>query len=219
VPGLLSRVGLAGVLGAVAATSFGCAAPEASFNAFTERYDKIEAAKPPAPPTECLDTYVPFAAGEADGQYLLVVSVVLKPKQPLLFFAEVTTPATDGDVGIGFTLTPVSKTDRQTLVGDKSKPFGPVALNESGEFELPMPGITVPKEANSVIDVPVDADILLMGNICGDAAFSCGDVTGETVSPKADLKGSTFTLMRIDDEAKFPEPLLDCKETPADPIP
>lgn len=212
---LLSSLVLASALGALAATSSGCAAPEASFDAFSERYDKIFANKPP---TACPETYVPLAAGGGDGQYLMALSVALKPDEPLLFLAEVKTPATGGSVGIGWTITPLAKVDRHTPAGD-SQTFEAVAIDDAGGFEIAMPGLKVSTEANTIIDVPVEADVVLTGSICGDASFVCGDITGETKSPKANLEGSTFTLIRIDDPAKYPEPLLDCEETPAKPLP
>lgn len=207
-------LGLASVL-AAAAASVGCADPGASFNAFGERYDKIFASKPP---TACADPYIPLSSGEADGPYLLVLSATQKPDEPLLFFAEVTTPAIGGDVGIGLVVTPVAKVDRQTLTGD-SQTFEPVAIDSSGAFTMELPGIKVPKAANTIIAVDVEASVTLKGSVCGDASFSCGDVTGETVSPKANLEGSTFTLMRIEDEKDFPDPVLDCEEKPAKPLP
>lgn len=200
---------------AAAVASFGCADPQASFNAFGDRYNKIFASKPP---TACADAYIPLASGAADGPYLLVLSATQKPDEPLLFFAQVTTPAVGGDVGIGFEATAVDKTDRQTLVGDPQK-FEAVAIDGSGAFVMELPSLMVPKEANTIIGLNVEAKVTLKGNVCGDASFVCGDVTGETVSPKANLEGSTFTLMRIEDEKKFPAPVIDCEETPAQPLP
>lgn len=214
VPALARGLGF-GCMVAGAAASLGCADPGASFSAFSERYDKIFASKPP---TACADPYIPLTSGAADGPYLLVLSATQKPDEPLLFFAEVTTPAVGGDVGLGFVATPVAKADRQTLAGDPQT-FGPVAIDSSGAFTIDLPSLKVPKDANTIIGIDVEANVTLKGAVCGDASFACGDVTGSTVSPKANLEGSTFTLMRIEDEKNFPDPVIDCEETPAKPLP
>lgn len=213
-PSLLASRSLAALALGLAAASFGCANPEASFNDFGERYDTIFANKPP---TACPDAYIPLASGAADGQYLLVLSATQKPDEPILFLAEVTTPAVDGAVGIAMTLTPVAKADRQTLVGDPQT-FEAAPIDDSGKFEITMNGLNVPKDANTIIGLPVVADIVISGNVCGDASFMCGDVTGATQSPKANLEGSTFTLMKVDDAADLPDPVLDCEETAAKPL-
>ncbi|MBK8259222.1 MAG: hypothetical protein IPK82_42020 [Polyangiaceae bacterium] len=194
---------------------FGCANPEASFNGFAERYDEIFANKPP---TACPDAYVPLSAGGADGPYLLVLSATQKPDEPILFFAEVTTPAVGGGVGIAITVTPVAKADRQTLAGDPQV-YEAAVIDDSGKFELAMPDLKVPKDANTIIGLDVAANVVLKGNICGDGTFVCGDVTGTTISPAANLEGSTFTLMRAEDGQPLPDPVLDCEETPAKPLP
>ncbi len=203
-------------LGAALAALSGCAAPEASFTAFGERYDKIFANKPP---TACPDAYVPLASGQADGKYLLALSATLKPDQPLVFLAEVTTPTVNGAVGLAFTVTPLSKSDRKTPAGDPQV-YEAVPIDDSGKFEMELPLIAVPADANTIIPTKVEANIKLVGNVCGDASFTCGDVTGSTVSPAANLEGSTFTLIRIEDESKYPDVVIDCEETPAAaPIP
>lgn len=205
---------LATFAGGLAAVSSGCADPQGSFNDFAERYDTIFANKPP---TACPDAYIPLTSGGADGQYLLVLSATQKPDEPILFLAEVTTPTVDGSVGIGLTVTPVAKADRQTLVGD-AQTYEAVPIDDSGKFEMTMNDLAVPKDANTIIGVPVVANIVITGTICGDASFVCGDVVGATVSPKANLEGSTFTLMKVDDAADLPDPVLDCEETPAKPL-
>jgi hypothetical protein len=201
-------------LATLAAASFGCANPEASFNSFGDRYDAIFASKPP---TACPEAYVPLSAGGGDGKYLLVLSATQKPDEPILFLADVTTPATGGGVGIGFSLTPIDKTDRKTTVGDAQK-FEPVEIDDSGKFEMDLALLLVPKEANTIAPIKVEANVTMTGNVCGDASFVCGDVKGETVTPKVNLEGSTFTLMAIEDEKAFPDPVLNCEETPAKPL-
>lgn len=205
---------LAGALGALLATSSGCADPEGSLTAFSERYDEIFASKPP---TACPDAYVPLSAGEGDGQYLLVLSPTQAPESPILFLAEVTTPEVGGDVTLGMTVTPLDKTDRKTPVGDPQT-FEPTAIDGTGKLEYKLDLLAVPGKANTVAPIDVEANIVLTGNVCGDGSFVCGDVTGSTVAPKVSLDGSTFTFMHIDDPAKYPHPVIDCEETAAKPL-
>ena len=201
------------VAGAALSTLLGCADPGSSFTAFSERYDKIFAERPP---TACPEAYTPLSSGQADGQYLLALSASLKPMDPIIFLAEVITPAQGSGVGIGFTLTPLAKADRKTPAGDPQT-YGPVAIDDAGKFTIDFAKLKVTKDANPIIGVEVEADVTLTGNVCGDASFVCGDVTGSTVSPKANLEGSTFTLMRIDDPEKYPVPVLNCEQAPANP--
>ena len=201
-------------LGAALAALSGCTDPNVTFDDFVKRYDDIQSKKPP---TACPDVYSPLTPGGGDGQYLIVLAPVQGPDNPILFAGAVTTPAIGSDVGIGFTITPLDKTDRKTTVGE-AQTFEAAVVDGSGAFELKMDGVKVPKEANTVAPINVEANIVLAGNVCGDATFSCGDVTGAVVTPKVSLDGSTFTFMRVEKEGTFPDPVINCNEDPALPL-
>lgn len=207
-----SRLLFTCAIGAALAALSGCTDPNVAFDDFVKRYDDIQAQKPP---TACPDAYYPpLEPGGGDGQYLIVLAPVQGPDNPILFAGEVTTPAIGSDVGIGFTITPLNKADRKSPVG-AAQTFEPAVIDGAGVFELKMDGLKVPKDANTVAPIDVEANIVLAGNVCGDATFSCGDVTGAVVTPKVSLDGSTFTFMRVEKEGEYPSPVINCSEEPA----
>lgn len=214
IPSRAGRLLLTCSLGAALAGLSGCTDPKVTFDAFVERYDEIQAQKPP---TACPDAYSPLAPGAGDGQYLIVLSATQAPDTPILFVGEVTTPAIGADVGIGFTITPLDKTDRTTKVGD-AQTFEPTVIDGSGKLEYTLNGLKVPAKANTVAPIDVEANVVLAGNVCGDGSFVCGDVTGAVITPKVSLDGSTFTFMRVEEEGKYPDPVVNCAEDAAAPL-
>ena len=202
-------------LGIALAALAGCAEPRAQFDACVDRADEIEANKPPAPPTACPDQYEALTPGQADGKYLIVLSPTQGPESPILFAGEVITPQLGDGVGIGMSITPLNRMDRVTPIGE-AQTFEPTPIGESGKFTYELSALVVPKDANTVAPVLVEANITLTGFVCGDASFSCGDVAGSVYKPSmVPLDGSTFTFMRANEDGTFPDPVINCEETPA----
>lgn len=214
----LAVVAAMGGLGLGAAS--GCADPEGALNDFTERdcaskgqpYDETGCAKiisaggcePPLP-------------GEVDGRYLFVISAVILPNLPVLFQADITTAAGAEGLEVTMVLDGIDRDDRQTPLGDP-KPFPPFTVDDEGRFSTDPVDFGLPGEANSLTGNDATVNITLQGRFC-KTDLNCGALNGQTVMPAGImLEGSTFTIMPAPAGEPFPDPVLDCEGTPADPL-
>ena len=148
------------------------------------------------------------------GRYLLALSTVLAPDQPLLFAveAEVSSDlslidlqlqplATDGDE------------EPRTAIGDS---FGvnDIPYEMDGSFSADLGEVTVPGRANPITGSEIVASVQLSASTrAGDddnADLFCGQVTGMVIQPLSyDLAGSTFGAVLTDD-AQNAAPQLRC---------
>ena len=160
-----------------------------------------------------------MAPSSVTGEYLLALSVTLKPTTPIVVLTDLSTPALGGGTGLLFDAQPLSAADRKTPVGPKLT-LGPFPVDASGTFHATMNGLAVTGAANPITGGDISANLTLTGSLCGDARSFCGTVTGNVVTPLAlDLAGSTFTLTRVDPPADPPtRPVIDCAGTLADPL-
>lgn len=192
----------------------GCVDPGANFDAFVERAGGPKEGGPISDGMTCA-----FSPGSVTGEYVLAISVTLAPTKPILSLADITSSAVDGGDDIAFSAQPLSASDRKTPVG-ASVALGPFPVGSDGSFRADLRGLEVTGAANPVTGGDITADVVLSGSLCGDGHFFCGSVTGSVEKPvPLNLKGSTFTLTRLDTPASLPiRPAIDCAGTLADPL-
>lgn len=194
---------------ALGALTPACADPSSQFDDFVAR------SPPPAPPGDCPEAYIAPQAGEIDGAFFQTLLTSVNIKKPLFLLTTVTTEAQESGLGLAISLQPLDKRDRRTPVGDPiAVPAVPVG--EDGKFKIEITGMTILAAANSLAPANATADVNYDGNLCGNGSFICGDVSGSAsaLGQTFDLSGSTFTFQRVTDPESYPEPLLDCEQTP-----
>jgi hypothetical protein len=193
----------------------GCVDPEEDFDAFAAR---AHAAPPGAHDAGGDGGPCSVAPGGVEGQYLLAISVTLSPTKPILALTNVTTPMLDGGTGLTFDAQPLSAADRKTPVGQKTS-FGPFQVEQDGTFRAEIPNLETTGAANPVTGGDIAASVVLSGSLCGDGRFFCGTVSGNVTKPiPLDLKGSSFTLTRVESSTLPARPAVDCAGTLADPL-
>jgi len=205
---------LASGLLACSASLLGCADPEGEFNAFTDRYAKIETT------TTSGDGGGGSGGGNAcalpeaaavSGDFILTLSAKLNPQKPFLFLAKVTSESMGDGLGVSMNVRSLAAADRKTLVGD-AVDVGPYPLEADGTFVMELPELKIPGEANPITGSEVTANATLTGSICAPGEFGCGAVTGEVVTSSGlslKLEGSTFTFQKVTGEA-YPEAVINC---------
>lgn len=193
----------------LAALTPACADPSAAFDDFVKR------SPPPAPKGDCPDAYIAPQPGDIDGDFFQTLLTSVNVEKPLYLLTTVTTSDLDGGLGLAIKLQPLDKVDRKTPIGDPLD-VPAVAVGEDGKFTIDIPELVIPAAANSLAAVAATATVKYEGNVCGDGSFICGDVSGEAgaLGQTFDLTGSTFTFQRITDPASYPDPVLNCEETP-----
>jgi hypothetical protein len=207
-----------GFLCVVAAGAFlalaGCPDPQGTFDAFADRYKKINGGSTSASTGSGGSCAAPMA-GEFDGQWLFSLSAKLKPKKPVAFLMAVTTTDEGGQLKMGLKATPLSAMDHMTPVGAEID-AGSFDVAADGTFAASLGTLTVSGDANTITPgSDIVATVNLQGQLCSnDPDFVCGSVTGEVTMPiMYDLAGSTFTMQRVTGD--LPLPLIDCAKNPA----
>ncbi len=200
-----------------------CADPGGEYQDFLTRCDESDDCKvavvPDAGPGDGGPCVVP-AAGEIDGDYLFVLSAVLDPKKPLLFAAKVTSADGANGLEMTWTLTPLNAKDRSTKIPpDIELPV--MEVGDDGSFDVDPAPIDVSGDANAISGSPITADVAsLRGNICDLGGFYCGQLDGKVSKPVSlPVDGSTWTLTKLTAPGTYPDPVIDCAKTPADPPP
>lgn len=195
----------------------GCPDPQATFDDFSKRYDKINGGGSSSSTTGAGGGCAAPMAGELDGDFLFSLSAKLKPKKAIAFLMKVTTTDDAGQLMMGLEATPLSGTDHVTPVGDPLV-IPPFPVNADGTFEASLGTLTVSGAANTITPgSDIVATVNLQGQLCDNSPdFICGTVTGQVTVPiMYDLAGSTFTMQRATG-GTLPFPAIDCAKTPAE---
>ena len=200
----------------------GCPDTEGEFNEFDKRWNDVYGGGSGGNAAgTCTPADVPDP-GEIDGAFVFALSAGLDRGKPVLLHLDLTS-SDDGAGGLqfSFTLQPLNKYDRSTLVGGVSQ-HGPYAVEPAdGSFVAALGVITVPGEGNPFSSNELVADAILHGVLCRPGDFICGDVTGEVTAPiPYELPGSTFAWERLPDPPVYPDrPKIDCAQREAGPPP
>ncbi len=197
----------------------GCPDPQGTFDAFNERYAKINGGTSSSSSSGAGGAGACSAPmpGKIDGDYLLTLSAKLSPKKALAFQATVTT--TDGGNGtlmVSMKVQPLSATDQKTAVGSPVDTM-PFVVAADGSFDAMLGTIMVSGAANPITGSDITTSgVILHGQLCSqDPSFVCGTVDGQVTAPiMASLTGSTFTMQAIQN-GTIPAPLLNCAKDPA----
>ncbi len=189
-----------------ACLGFACVDPEERYDDFNERTASMRGR----------DSGMGESTERFDwsGRYLLALSTVLAPDQPLLFAvdAEVASDLTLVDLRFQ-ALTTNMDSEQRTPVGE---PFSveDVTYSEEGTFEADLGQVTVPGRANPITGSDIVAQVQLRASAYEGAAelpqHFCGDASGMVSQPVSlDLTGSTFGAVLTEDE-RAAEPMLRC---------
>lgn len=196
----------------------GCPDPQGSFDAFGDRYDKINGGGTTTSTTSGNQGGGCAAdPGQLDGTFLFALSAKLSPKKPVLFSMALTT--TEGANGLSMHLaaTPLDGMDHMTPV-DAEVDLGNTDVAADGTFVANLGTINVSGAANTItVGSPITAEnVVLTGSLCAsDPDFICGSVDGKVTAPiMYPLAGSTFTMQRIVD-GTIPAPVINCAKDPA----
>ncbi|MBI4706286.1 MAG: hypothetical protein HY744_34755 [Deltaproteobacteria bacterium] len=167
----------------------------------------------------------PADAAQIAGDYLFALSAYLDPSNPVLFAAKVTAaPGSGGAIELGLHLEALAAADRKTVVGNEPEDFGPFTAGADGCFDGELGHVAVAGAANPISGSNlVVEEAVLHGALCAPGDFHCGTVTGKVTEPiPVDLSskgGSHFTLQRLDEPGKYPEPpYINCEKDEAKPL-
>ncbi len=120
------------------------------------------------------------------------------------------------DVGIGFTITPLEQDGSRDSEGRRCADLRAHGDRRLGEAHLRAERPRGPGEANTVAPIDVEANIMLTGNVCGDASFVCGDVAGSVVQAEQGLPRRLDVHVHARRGGRnVPDPVINCEETPA----
>jgi len=167
----------------------GCVDPEDRYAVFLERTAEMRNRDSgPVEPTDRFDW---------SGRYLLALSTVLGPDQPLLFAvgAEVSSDLSTADLELQ-PLTTDDDDEPRTAVG-QSFQLNDIAYEMDGTFSVDLGEVAVPGRANPITGSDIVARVQLVARTLAggedrDGIF-CGEVSGMVVRPLTyDLAGSTF---------------------------
>lgn len=149
-----------------------------------------------------------------DGTYLVTASINQAPKRPVLIRSVIT--SSNGGKTLLVDAVALSAADRKTEVGSHFA-VGPFSLANDGTFNINIPALDLPGEANPVTGTQILGNVTMSGT--ADPDFSCGALTGNLTKPfEIDMTGSTFTMQRVTG-TDYPEPpAINCAKDLADPL-
>ncbi|WAS98284.1 hypothetical protein [Nannocystis punicea] len=180
----------------------GCPDSEAKFNEFLDNTKDDRDFMPPPPPD------VMPAEADISGDFLLAVSTVIAPDLPMQFVATNTLTTDEmGNTFLAACLQPLSL--MQGKVNVPRQPIGdPLCYKDipiaEGKFDIDAGLVTVTGMANPVTGGDIEATLKMIGTII-DENFYCGEIEGDVTTPlMANLKGSTFAAVRLEDPAMLP---------------
>lgn len=197
---------------ATAALGLGCSDAEGEFNDFVERSAKILPAEGGTDvATDSGDCAKVTQADVAVGYYF-TLSAVIAPKKPFVVLGTVTIDEAANTVSFSFQ--PLSKEDKTTPVGTPIL-GGPFPIEADGSFVGDFGNISMDGAANPISGSELATTLVLKGapgGWCGPSEFVCGDVEGIASKPLEglDLKGSTFTMQKLETPGVYPEPVINC---------
>ena len=187
-----------------------CVDPEARYQDFIERTGDVRGRDSgPVAPTDRFDW---------SGRYLLALSTVLAPDQPLLF--EVEAEVSSDLETIELDLQPLTTQDDEaprTPVGESIR-LADITYEVEGTFSADLGDVAVPGRANPITGSDIVASVQLVARTRAgegeDDGIFCGEVSGMVIQPLMyDLAGSTFGAVRADDLEEA-QPLLQCPTVP-----
>jgi hypothetical protein len=143
----------------------------------------------------------------------------------VVYRLEVTAAEVNGKTELTIVDQPLAYWDRRTPVGSPSPPRK-VTLDANGTYTEILMGTVTPADANPVTFAESESDTTFYGDVgsaeidpnTGLVNFWCGTMAGKIYSPPIPFTG-TFTTTRITDEAHYPDAVINCAKTPADPPP
>ena len=163
-----------------------------------------ESTRTTAPDTTDVTTSTTGGVGLVDGTYLFAVSTLLAPDLPLQYLARVRGDGRESSLElVPLSLATSSTTEPREPLEEFATNVGEIAVGPDGRFEFILPEQFVPGAANPI----TGSDILFTGIFEAQASSSlfCGTLNGEVISPiTADLTGSTFAGILIDEDAPLP---------------
>ncbi len=209
--------------GAICLLGFGvaCVDPEGKLDDFSERV--IDAGE-----DEDVDAAAVDDIPDATGTYLAAFIPSLLPSETVQFLAEVEVEDDGEDPTLSISMQPLD-TDTREPVGDEASAED-VSIDGAARFsavlaEFPPDSEGCDPEPDNPVVIPADASpvgselaltVTLSGAIVTDELL-CGDVEAVEFGTLGceDLDGSTFGMIRVDDDvdpADLPEPLGSCPD-------
>ncbi len=192
----------------------GCPDPEGAYTDFAARRAKIvpdmssSSSSGAGGSASCA---APPAAGEADGEWIFLLTVEQSPDKPAPLRALIT----NTDTEFTMELTPMNADDRSSDVGGSLGSFGPFSINADTSFTAELGQIAAPGETNPITASPLTIVATLDGTFCpGD--FQCGTVSGDILEPLMIPLGGDWTLTRA--SAYMEEPVTNCNGKTAAPL-
>lgn len=186
---------------ALALTSSACVDPAGRLDDFFEASEPFR-----------LSVVIGPCQGRSDisGEFLLAISTVIRPPNPILFSATFAIDKGAEPWTIDVTMTPLAVEGRAP-VGEALHATSTVSAE--GTFDLDFGDVFIPGAANSII-LGVDATAKLTMSGCTNGfGFSCGTVDGGIVSPATlPLVGSTYGAVGVDGDLATVEPVGKCPE-------
>ncbi len=161
------------------------------------------------------------AVGQTDQGFFLALSTALAATSPIVFqvSVETTSSSANGSQGI-LLLQPLDAMDRVTPAGAPSA----VDFNadSDGTFTTSPADISIASAANPITATDILTEgVTVSGTLCSPATFFlCCTVDGDVVEPiPSPLVGSTFTMVRAQSPAAYPEPpAINCAGDLASPL-
>ena len=156
------------------------------------RFDDFVARVPDAARIVQLDGAPLDDIPDVTGDFLLGVSLLIAPDQPLSFDATNTLTQAAGVTTLELRFRARNWMDGAP-VGDEITRSAPVS--SAGEFELMFDDLLVPAAANPITGSDVAADLVFRGRII-DEHRMCGDIPMGLTTSGIDLAGSTWASVR-----------------------
>jgi len=196
----------------------GCVDPDGDYQDFIDRQAKttLPTGSGCGDPNAACD---PVKGGQLDGQWLFALSAKISPTKPVLFFTEVKSSESSGQVTWEMTLTPLDAKTREPLPDSLPTVQG-TPIPADGNWSADLGEITVPGAANPITyGSDIVATSSISGQICGGRDFLCGDLKGQASKPLTiPLDGSTWTLAKLPAPNTLPEKIyINCSCAEAGP--
>jgi hypothetical protein len=196
------RKALAAILGfGVLLPLAGCPDSEAKFKEFLDNTDDDRDFVAPKPDLMA-------SQDDISGTFLLAVSTVIAVDLPMQFIATNTVTTDEmGNQTLTASLQPLSLDQGKVLTPrmPTGEPIDQMNLPlTDGMFVIDAGTLMVTGVANPVTGSDIVATLVMKGTVV-DKDFYCGDIEGEVTSPlMADLAGSTFAAVRLEDPMMLP---------------
>jgi hypothetical protein len=167
----------------------GCPDPGGEFDDFVNKI-------PDAPVTIEIDAPPVEVIPDVSGTFLIGLTNTLLT-QPIQFLATQTVDMTGGGYRVTLSFQPLHKVTRLP-VGSPAV-FGPVDVSDTAQFTANLPGtLTIPAEANTLIDLPIVANTVVIAGRILSTDLHCGTLDGNVTAPVViDLSEAVTTYAGI----------------------